>query len=136
MNAVNCVTIRDGRLTGHNTDGAGWAWGFQRMMPQADLSRVVVLGCGGAGSAVAHAALGLGVEHMVVVDGDDAKAEVLCESLRSRFGTARVSAESDIVRAMHGASGLIHATPMGMLKLPGMALGVALLKRAAIKVGC
>jgi shikimate dehydrogenase len=42
MNAVNCVTIRNGKLSGYNTDGAGWAWGFQRMMPRADLSRVVL----------------------------------------------------------------------------------------------
>ncbi|HZY16576.1 MAG TPA: shikimate dehydrogenase, partial [Ramlibacter sp.] len=52
MGAVNTVVIRDGRLTGHNTDGPGWAWGFRRALPQADLARVVLLGAGGAGSAV------------------------------------------------------------------------------------
>src|SRR5690349_259858 len=53
MGAVNAVVIRDGRLLGHNTDGPGWAWGFERALPDADLSHVVLLGCGGAGSAIA-----------------------------------------------------------------------------------
>jgi shikimate 5-dehydrogenase len=33
------------------TDGSGWRWGFQRQLPGADLSRAVLLGAGGAGSA-------------------------------------------------------------------------------------
>ena len=37
MGAVNTVVFRDGRAIGHNTDGSGWAWGFQRALPQARL---------------------------------------------------------------------------------------------------
>lgn len=37
MGAVNTVVIRDGRLIGHNTDGSGWARGFIRALPEADL---------------------------------------------------------------------------------------------------
>ena len=33
MGAVNTVVHRDGRLVGHNTDGSGWHWGFQRLLP-------------------------------------------------------------------------------------------------------
>src|SRR5262245_63060169 len=56
MGAVNTIVFDDRRAIGHNTDGLGWAWGFRRALPQADLSRVVLLGAGGAGSAIAHAA--------------------------------------------------------------------------------
>ena len=59
MGAVNTVVFRGGRAVGRNTDGSGWAWGFRRTLPQADLSRVVLLGAGGAGSAIAHAVLRL-----------------------------------------------------------------------------
>ena len=44
MGAVNTVVFRDGKTTGHNTDGSGWRWGFERTLPDADLSRVVLLG--------------------------------------------------------------------------------------------
>jgi shikimate dehydrogenase len=33
MGAVNTVVLRDGRLVGHNTDGSGWRWGFERRCP-------------------------------------------------------------------------------------------------------
>src|SRR3989338_1546837 len=59
--AVNTVVREGDRLVGYNTDGSGWSWGFRRALPRADLSRVVLLGAGGAGAAVGHAALGLGV---------------------------------------------------------------------------
>jgi len=46
MGAVNTVVIRDGQCVGHNTDGSGWAAGFTRALPYADLGRVVLLGAG------------------------------------------------------------------------------------------
>jgi hypothetical protein len=46
IGAVNTVVIAGAKLTGHNTDGQGWGWGFRRALPDADLSRVVLLGEG------------------------------------------------------------------------------------------
>ena len=46
MGAVNTVVCRNGRLIGHNTDGAGWVEAFQLRLPGADLSRVALLGAG------------------------------------------------------------------------------------------
>ena len=47
MGAVNTVAFQHGKSTGHNTDGSGWRWGFERQLPGADLKRVVLLGAGG-----------------------------------------------------------------------------------------
>ena len=58
LGAVNTVVIRDGRATGHNTDATGFAESVRRGLPGAALDRVVLLGAGGAGSAVAHALRG------------------------------------------------------------------------------
>jgi len=127
MGAVNTVVCRDGRLTGHNTDGSGWRWGFERALPSADLTRVVLLGAGGAGSAIAHALLQMGSGTLVLVDSEPARAAALAAQLASRSGT-RVIAESDLTAALHGASGLVHATPTGMDKLPGLPLPQSLLR--------
>jgi hypothetical protein len=59
IGAVNTVVRQGDRLVGYNTDASGWAWGFQRALPKADLSRVVLLGAGGAGAAVGYAAWAL-----------------------------------------------------------------------------
>lgn len=129
MGAVNTVVFRDGRAIGHNTDGSGWAWGFQRTLPDADLSRVVLLGAGGAGSAIAHAVLRLGAKQLVIVDRETARAEQAAVALNARYGAGRVGADADPASALQGATGLIHATPTGMDKLPGLPLPPALLRR-------
>ena len=66
IGAVNTVVREGDRLVGYNTDAPGWSWGFRRALPQADLSQVVLLGAGGAGSAVGYAALELGVAELSI----------------------------------------------------------------------
>jgi shikimate dehydrogenase len=122
IGAVNTV-VRDGkRLVGYNTDGSGWSWGFKRTLPGADLSRVVLLGAGGAGSACADAVLRLGAKQLVVVDQDASRAAELVARLNRHFPGNRAIAVHEIQAAMSEATGLIHATPTGMLKIPGMPL--------------
>lgn len=131
MGAVNTVVLRDGRLVGHNTDGSGWAWGFSRALPGADLSRVVLLGAGGAGAAIAHAVLRvLGARELVIHDRLADKAAELAATLNRLYGAGRAVAETDPAEALRGATGLIHATPTGMDKLPGLPLPEALLRPA------
>jgi shikimate dehydrogenase len=128
LGAVNTVVVRDGRMTGHNTDGSGWSWGFRQALPDADLRKVVQLGAGGAGAAVADAALRMGAAELVIVDRDAARAIELVERLASHHGAGRASASTDVAAALAGASGLVHCTPTGMDKLPGLPLPEALLR--------
>ena len=130
IGAVNTVVNVDGKLVGHNTDSSGWAWGFRRALPDADLSRVVLLGAGGAGSAVADAVLRLGAGHLTVVDIDAARIEALAERLNAQHGAGRVGATTDVAAALDGATGLIHATPTGMYSVPGLPLPEELLHSA------
>jgi shikimate dehydrogenase len=128
LKAVNTIVVRDGTLTGHNTDCSGFAEAFRRGLPDVALDRVVQLGAGGAGAAVAYAALALGARQLTVFDRESARAEELAASLAPRLGEARVRAETDLAREMAEADGLIHATPTGMAKLPGMPPPAALLE--------
>ena len=127
MGAVNTVVAQDGRWMGHNTDGAGWSWGFKRALPDASLDAVVLLGAGGAGSAIAHAVMRLGARNLRIVDQEPGRAQHLAASLNAIYDS-RASAVADIERAMDGAAGLIHATPTGMEKMPGMAVPARLLR--------
>jgi shikimate dehydrogenase len=122
LNAVNTVVIRDGRLTGHNTDWSGFAEGFRRGLPDAKLDRVVQLGAGGAGAAIAHAARKLGAGELTIFDIDQARAAELASSVGAKAGT-------DLAAAMARADGLIHCTPTGMAKMPGMPLDAKLIER-------
>src|SRR2546422_6971510 len=115
LNAVNTVVIRGGRLSGHNTDWSGFAEGFRRGLPDARLERVVQLGAGGAGAAVAHAALRLGVCELTVFDIDPAKSAALAANLGGKAG-------NDLAAAMAAPDGLIPRTPTRAGKPPGMPL--------------
>jgi len=128
IGAVNTVVREGNRLVGHNTDGSGWSWGFRRALPKADLSRVVLLGAGGAGSACADAVVRLGARQLVIVDRDAARATDLAARLNAHLPGARASASTDLGAALSGASGLIHATNTGMAGTPGMPLAPALLR--------
>jgi shikimate dehydrogenase len=128
MGAVNTVVFHDGKATGHNTDGSGWRWGFERALPDANLARVVLLGAGGAGSAIAHSLCRMKAQSLVIVDSDAARANALAAELNRQYGGARVGASTDAAAALQGATGLVHATPTGMDKLPGLPLAARLLR--------
>jgi len=121
LNAVNTVVIRGGRLTGHNTDWSGFAEGFRRGLPDAKLDRVVQIGAGGAGAAIAHAARKLGVRELTIFDIDRARAAGLAASVGAKVAT-------DLTAAMAAADGLIHCTPTGMAKMPGLPLDAKLIE--------
>lgn len=128
IGAVNTVVREGERLVGYNTDASGWSWGFRRALPKADLSRVVLLGAGGAGSACADAVLRLGAGQLVIVDQDASRAHALAAKLNKDFEAARASAAVDAAAALQGASGLIQATPVGMGTNRSMPLAEGLLR--------
>jgi shikimate dehydrogenase len=71
--------------------------------------------------------LRLGAAELRLVDTEHARAQALAEALDAR-SDARVTANSDPARALEGATGLIHATPTGMAKLPGLPIPAVLLR--------
>lgn len=129
LGAVNTVVFEDGRAIGHNTDVTGFAASFARGLPDVPLEKVVQLGAGGAGAAVAHATLTLGAEHVTVVDAMPDRAADLATSLGRHFGTGRAAAATpDALPALLGAAdGVVHATPTGMAAHPGLPFAAELL---------
>ena len=127
LGAVNTGVLRDGKRVGHNTDCSGFAEGFRRGLPGVKRDRVVQLGAGGAGAAVAHALLAEGVGWLGIRDTDTARAEALAADLNTRFGAGRAARCEDLAAVLRDADGVVNCTPVGMAKLPGMPLDPALL---------
>jgi len=128
LGAVNTVVLRDGKHIGHNTDWWGFAESFRRGLPDVKRDRVVQLGAGGAGAAVAHAALTLGVKLLTLFDLDANRSKRLAADLAARFGEGRATPGADLGGAMAEADGLIHATPTGMAQHPGLPLPAKFLR--------
>ncbi|MBV8900073.1 MAG: shikimate dehydrogenase [Verrucomicrobia bacterium] len=130
LEAVNTVVFKDGKRVGHNTDWFGFAENFRRGLPDARRDHVVQLGAGGAGSAVAHAALTCGVKKLTIVDTVAERAKAVAAGRAARFGPDRVSVAdpAEIAAPLATADGLINTTPIGMAKYPGLPLSAALLR--------
>jgi shikimate dehydrogenase len=120
LGAVNTVVFTAQGAIGHNTDWIGWRLGFERTLPKASLKRVVQLGAGGAGSAVAYAALEMGAGLVQIHDLDKARAATLIDTLAARFGADRLVVVEDLEAALAAADGLVNASPVGMLQYPGI----------------
>ncbi|WP_416427012.1 shikimate dehydrogenase [Pseudomonas sp. App30] len=129
IGAVNTVVLKDGKRVGHNTDCLGFAEGFRRGMDGAARERVVQMGAGGAGAAVAHALLIEGVQQLTIFDVDASRAQDLADNLNQHFPGNRARAGSDLAAAMNEADGMVNTTPMGMAKLPGMPVPAELLRK-------
>ncbi len=127
IGAVNTVVLREGKRIGHNTDCLGFAEGFRRNLNDASRERVVQLGAGGAGAAVAHALLAEGVRQLTIVEVDSARAQALVNNLNAHFGGQRARVGHDLAGAVAEADGLVNTTPVGMAKLPGAPLPLELL---------
>jgi shikimate dehydrogenase len=125
---VNTVLLRGDKRIGHNTDLFGFAENVRRGLPGVKRDRVVQLGAGGAGSAVAHALMSLGIRALTIFDTDTSRAERLAADLVARFGEGRAVAGSDLAPAMASAEGLVNTTPVGMAKFPGLPLPEELLR--------
>ncbi|OAN38623.1 shikimate dehydrogenase [Mycolicibacterium iranicum] len=129
LGAVNTVVFDEDRTVGYNTDAPGFRTGFNEGLPQAAMGHVVLLGAGGAGAAVGHALLDLGVDHLTVVDLDVDRATALADELSTTHGNARVDAEAHdkLSILLPHNDGIVHCTPTGMADHPGMPFDDALL---------
>lgn len=76
IGAVNCVVARDGGLIGENTDGRGFVEAMRELRHPGG-TRIVVLGAGGAGRAIAVESALAGAAHVTVVNRNVARGEAL-----------------------------------------------------------
>lgn len=120
LGAVNTALIRDGRLTGFNSDGPGFLRSVEEAFGRSvrDL-RVIVLGAGGgAGRAVAVQCALEQCQGLVLANRTLTKAEPLAAECRRLSARTRVEVrrwDDDALREVVGQTDLIvNATPLGM----------------------
>ncbi len=131
IGAVNTVTISEGgRAIGYNTDRSGFRRSVTDSLGKDAVrgQKVVLVGAGGAGRAVAFALMDLGVAHLSVHDIDGQCATATVADLASHFGTSRCAYISDVEASISDAIGVVNATPIGMLGMPGNPVPVAALR--------
>lgn len=122
-----CNTLkfeRDGSISGFNTDVIGFldclaAHGFQ-----LEDKKVVVLGCGGAGGALAKACVLSRASQVLVAARHRDSAERLCKELRDKASASTAIGIYDMADAKtaRDADLIVNATPVGLKETDASAL--------------
>ena len=101
----------DGRLVGEMFDGEGFVRGVRRKGLVLAGARVLVVGCGGVGCAIAASLAGAGIGAIALHDVNLASADALGQRLRTHYPAIEVAiGDSDPA----GFDLVVNATPMGM----------------------
>lgn len=109
-----CNAVRrtaNGRLVGDMFDGEGFVRGVLRKGCKLAGARVLVVGTGGVGSAIAASLAGAGIAAIRLFDANTQAAEALAGRLRTHYPALEVAARSnDPV----GCDLVVNCTPLGM----------------------
>jgi shikimate dehydrogenase len=122
VGAVNTLWL-DGVLRSTNTDVEGFLDNLDASAPGWDrgLGKAVVLGAGGAARAVVYALLERGVDHVVVANRTQRRAE----ALRERFGARVHPTRWDERNAtLDDAALIVNTTTLGMAGQPDLSIEV------------
>lgn len=129
LGAVNTIVrTEDGKLIGENTDYTGFLAALKRNLPDAARDNVVLIGAGGAGSAVAKALADYGVKNLHIVDTDQNRREQLQQKISQQNVDVHVWEPSDLPNLVPTADGVVNATPIGMENTPGTPLDLGLIQ--------
>jgi shikimate dehydrogenase len=111
--ACNVVVKRaDGTLYGDIFDGVGFASGLKRAGFDCQNARCLLVGCGGAGAAVAAALVGYGATYIGVSGRNGREAEAVAGRLNSYAGGRAIAEVASGDPA--GYDLVVNATPLGM----------------------
>jgi len=110
--ACNAVRLgANGTLQGDMFDGEGFVRGLLRKGCVLKGARVLVVGCGGVGSAISASMAAAGVASISLFDARDAAQAALAARLLQHYPALQVATGSNDP-AGHGV--VVNATPMGM----------------------
>lgn len=131
IGACNTVTVsEDGRLTGHNTDGIGFVQNLREHGVEVQGKRMVVLGAGGAATAICVQAALDGAQEIAIFNRADefyANGEKTVVKLTAAVPACKVSIhpleDADaLASAVKNCDLLVNATKVGMKPLDGQTL--------------
>ncbi|KJF70051.1 shikimate dehydrogenase [Agrobacterium arsenijevicii] len=110
VEAVNVMRRSDAGWHGDNTDGIGYLEGIAREGGSVKGRRVLLVGCGGAGSAIALEILERGADQLAIHDIDVTRRDSIIDKLLTRFPGRVVVGDADPT----GFEVVANATPLGM----------------------
>lgn len=118
IGAVNTVRFGPEGPEGFNTDYSGFAAAWRAAWGDTRPGRVVLIGGGGVGKAIAFALIILGADEVIIIDIDRGRAKALAKAVTDAAGDG-MRCKVGGLDALRGADGVVNCTPLGMHGYPG-----------------
>ena len=132
VGAINAIRReRDGRWTGDMFDGRGSVHGLRAAGIESKGRKILLVGAGGAGSAIAFAMAEAGAAVVTLFDVDKAKARKVIEGLRHAYPATRAEVGPPMPKD-HDT--IINATPLGMAPSDPLPIDPAVIDPAMLVV--
>ncbi|MDI5983931.1 shikimate dehydrogenase [Halomonas sp. M4R5S39] len=122
VGAANTLVFEGGEIIAENTDFTGFMSGFRATLGERPPGRVLLLGTGGVGKAVAFGLGKLGAAEVILMDLDPAKSHQLAGELQAQGFTASTVTPERLAETVPRCDGLVNCTPIGHEKSPGCPL--------------
>jgi shikimate dehydrogenase len=126
VGSTNTMRIGAEAIDATNTDFSGFVKGYQSRRGDKPAGKVLMLGAGGVGRAVAFGLTKLNAEKVYVYDLSATGAESLVEALIASGTDAEAILADEIPKVAKEVDGLVNCTPIGHLKSPGNPLDASL----------
>jgi len=117
--SANTLLFEASGIRAENTDYTGFVSAYRYSLGERPVGRVLLVGAGGVGRAVACGLGELGVEELLIAERDSARGEALVAHLVGLGIKARFVSAADGQAALALCSGLVNCTPVGHRNHPG-----------------
>jgi shikimate dehydrogenase len=132
VGAINAIRKQaDGKLVGDNFDGQGFIDALSRDRHSLAGKRVLLVGAGGAGLAVAHAIVDRKPASLGIFDIVAERTSQLVASLRAFAGTTHIGAAAP---SAEGYDVIVNCTPLGMKEADPLPLTIDRIDPTALVV--
>lgn len=118
VQAANTLVKKDGEIIAYNTDYSGFIQAYKNSRKQTP-GKVVLVGCGGVGKAIAMSLVDLGASELVLFDMDNQKARTLADQLANEGLQVETASNESLESYVKAANGLVNCTPVGHYSMPG-----------------
>jgi shikimate dehydrogenase len=128
LGSVNTIVFTEDGPLGYNTDHSGFIAAYRQRFAGAPPGRVMMVGAGGVGRAIAFGLAALGVEELTILDATIDKAERLATELAGAgLGYVTAASMGKIADVASRVEGLVNCTPVGMVGYDGTPVETRLL---------
>lgn len=120
IGSVNTISIDEEtkKIKGYNTDGLGFIQSLEKKSIQYKGKKMVLIGVGGAGRAIAIQSAYSGVGELVIKELNKEVADEVINTIRSRIPKCNVKLlsnnEDELKEELKNADLFVNATPLGM----------------------